>query len=71
VERWRETSVSTHADAPGAFLASQSERIKVLSLNRMDDLSSHSKVVHRALCRHWNGATVKTHTGTIVAFIRG
>ena len=54
---------------PEPFSLCDSERIKVLSLNRMDDLSSHSKVVHRALCRHWNGATVTTSTETIVALI--
>jgi hypothetical protein len=56
---------------PEPFSLCDSEHIKVLSLNRVDDLSSHSKAVHRALCRHGNGATVKTNTGTIVAFIRG
>ena len=56
---------------PEHFSLCDSERIKVLSLNCMDDLSSDSKVVHRALCRNWNGATVKTNTATIVAFIRG
>ena len=56
---------------PEHFSLCDSERIKVLSLNCMDDLSSDSKVVHRALCRNWNGATVKTNTETIVAFIRG
>jgi len=40
-----------------------------LLLNRTDDLSNDSKVVHRALCRHCNEATVITSTGTIVAFI--
>ena len=49
VERWRETSVSTHADARGTFSLCDSERIKLPSLNRMNDLSSHSKVV-RARC---------------------
>jgi hypothetical protein len=38
-------------------------------MNRMDDLSSHSKVVHRALCPLWNGATVITDAETIVALI--
>ena len=37
--------------------------------NRMDDLTSHSEVVHCALCRHWNGAAVKISTDTIVALI--
>jgi hypothetical protein len=48
-----------------------SERIKAVSLKPMDRVSSHSKIVHRTLFRHWNGATVKTNTGTIVAFIQG
>ena len=51
------------------FSHCDSERIKVLSLNRMDDLTSHSEGVHRALCRHWSGATVITNTETILALI--
>jgi hypothetical protein len=35
-----------------------SERTKVLSFNRMDDPSSHSKVVNRALCGQRKRATV-------------
>jgi hypothetical protein len=35
------------------------------NISRMDDLRSHSEVVRRALCRHWNGATVKTSTETM------
>jgi hypothetical protein len=42
----------------GHFSLCDSERIRV-RLNRMDDLTSHSEVVHCALCRHWNGAAVK------------
>jgi hypothetical protein len=38
--------------------AVSSERAGVLSLSRMDDLSSHSERVSRALCRR--GATVMT-----------
>ena len=67
---WRETSVSPTRTRPEPFALCDSERIKVLSLNPMGDLSSDSKAVHRALCRNWNGATVKTNTETIVAFIR-
>jgi hypothetical protein len=32
----------------------------------LPDVSSHSEVVHRALCPHRNGATVITSTETIV-----
>jgi hypothetical protein len=53
---------------PEPYSVCDSERIKMLSLNRMDDLSSLSRVVHHALCRHWNGATVAS-TETIVALI--
>jgi hypothetical protein len=35
----------------------------------MDDLTSHSEVVHCALCRHWHGAVVKISTDTTVALI--
>jgi hypothetical protein len=35
----------------GHFSLCDSERIRV-RLNRMDDLTSHSEVVHCALCRH-------------------
>ena len=71
MERWQETSVSTHADAPPEpFSLCDSERIMVQSLNGMDDRSSHSKVLRRALCRHWNGAAVKTNIGTAVTFIQ-
>ncbi len=53
-----------------AFSLCDSERIKVLSSNRIDDLSSHSKVVHhRALCPLWNGATVINDAKIIVALI--
>jgi hypothetical protein len=55
---------------PEPFSLCDSERIRV-RLNRMDDLTSHSEVVHCALCRHWNGATVKISTETIVALIKG
>ena len=54
---------------PGPFSLCDSERIKVLSLNRMDDLSSHSKAVHRALCRHWERSYSNSSTETIVALI--
>jgi hypothetical protein len=49
---------------PEPFSLCDSERIRVPRLNRMDDRTSHSEVVHRALCRHWNGATVITSTET-------
>jgi hypothetical protein len=54
---------------PEPFSLCDSERLKVLSLNRMDDLSSLSKVVHRALRRHGNGATVITDTEAIGTLI--
>ena len=57
------------ADAPGTFLALRFRADQGARLNRMDDLTSHSEVVHCALCRHWNGATVKISTETIVALI--
>jgi hypothetical protein len=53
---------------PEPFSLCDSERIRV-RLNRMDDLTSHSEVVHCALCRHWNGAAVKISTDTTVALI--
>jgi hypothetical protein len=53
---------------PEAFSLCDSERIRV-RLNSMDDLRSHSEVVHCALCRHWNGAAVKISTDTTVALI--
>jgi hypothetical protein len=56
---------------PEPFSLCDSGRIRVPSLNRMDDLTSHSEVVHRALCRQWKGATVITSSETIVALIRG
>jgi hypothetical protein len=39
------------------------------AVSMLDDLTSHSEVVHCALCRHWNGATVKIRTDTTVALI--
>jgi hypothetical protein len=45
-----------------------SECIKVLSLNGMDDLFELlESSTAPALCRHWNGATVITSTETIAA----
>jgi hypothetical protein len=35
------------------------------NISSMDDLTSHSEVVRRALGRHWNGATVKTSAETM------
>jgi hypothetical protein len=35
----------------------------------LPDLTSHSEVVRRALCRHWNGATVITSAETILDLI--
>jgi hypothetical protein len=54
---------------PEPFSLCDSERIRVPRFNRMDDLTSHSEGVHRALCYQWNGATVITSTETIVALI--
>jgi hypothetical protein len=65
--RWRVSPSTRTVTEP--FSLCDSERIKVLSLNCMDHLSSHSKVVQRALCRLWNRATVITSTETIVALI--
>jgi hypothetical protein len=48
----------------GSLRADQGAR-----LNRMDDLTSHSEVVHCALCRHWHGATVKISAEAMVALI--
>jgi hypothetical protein len=45
VERWRATSVSTHAEAPGTFLVLRFRADQGAALSRMDDLTIHSEVV--------------------------